>query len=154
MNVTDAQLAKLEQAAHHHATAHVRVKALALYNRARGMSVSEVARVFDCSRQSVYDWQAQFLEQGVEGLQVRPGRGRPAQAAPDEIAHYALQAPANFGLRQSRWTLKALADVVPSLQGFTPSGVKRALARAGFRYKRGQPVVHSPDPDYDQKKTP
>jgi hypothetical protein len=64
-----------------------------------------------------------------------------------------LQAPDNFGIKQTRWTLRALAQAVPSLRGFSPSGVKRALARAGFSYKRGQPVQHSPDPDYAEKKS-
>ena len=55
-------------------------------------------------------------------------------------------------MAQSRWTLSALAGTVPSLQGMTDSGVYRALVRLGFRYKRGQPRVHSPDPAYEEKR--
>ncbi len=105
------------------------------------------------SRQSLYSWIERYLAGGIDGLEVQSGRGRKAQADPQEIEQYVLQTPENFGLRQTRWTLKALADVVPSLRGFTPSGVKRALARAGFSYKRGQPVQHSPDPEYTKKKS-
>lgn len=148
MTLTESQNQDLEQAARHHGTPHVRVKALALLNLGRGKSVSEVAAAFLVSRQSVYQWRSRFLDGGVSALEVRTGRGRRAQADPEELERYALQAPDNFGVRQARWTLQALANVVPSLRGFSPSGMKRALDRAGFGYKRGQPVQRSPDPDY------
>jgi hypothetical protein len=32
------------------------------------------------------------------------------------------------------------------------AGVKKALERCGFAYKRGQPHLHSPDPEYEAKK--
>jgi hypothetical protein len=38
------------------------------------------------------------------------------------------------------------------LKGFTDAGVYYALVRAGFRYKRGQPHLHSPDPEYEEKR--
>jgi transposase len=153
MELTEQQQHELSKAARTHPTAHVRLKALAILNVGRGRKIMEVARIFVASRQSVYSWIERYLAGGIEGLEVQSGRGRKAQADPQEIEQYVLQTPENFGLRQTRWTLKALADVVPSLRGFTASGVKRALARAGFSYKRGQPVQHSPDPEYTKKKS-
>ena len=108
--------------------------------------------LFLASRQSLYAWQGRFLAEGVPGLEIRRGRGRKPRADMAEIERHVLQTPENFGLRQTRWTLRALAETVPSLRGFTPSGVARVLKRTGFSYKRGQPVQHSPDPDYEKKK--
>lgn len=69
-----------------------------------------------------------------------------------EVARYVKQTPQNFGLQQTRWTLNALAETVPSLQGLTASAVHYLLKRLGYSYKRGQPTLHSPDPDYDEKR--
>jgi len=70
----------------------------------------------------------------------------------EELERYVRQSPRAYGLPQTRWTLRALAQTVPSLKGFTDAGVYYALVRAGFRYKRGQPHLHSPDPEYEEKR--
>jgi transposase len=153
LTVTKQQQLELREVARKHPAAYVRMKALALLNVEQGRTIVEVAKIFMASRQSIYIWIERYLAFGIEGLKVQIGRGRKAKAKPQEIEQYILQSPRNFGLKQSRWTLKALAEVVPSLCGFSASGVKRALARAGFSYKRGQPVQHSPDPEYAEKKS-
>ena len=152
MEVSDEGRKELERVARHGEPAYVRPKALALLNLADGRPVREVARTFRRSRQALYDWRRRFAEDGVAGLWVRPGRGRKPTADLDELARYVRQSPRRFGMARTRWTLAALAQVVPSVRGFSPYGVQKALARAGIRYKRGQPSVHSPDPDYEQKK--
>lgn len=152
MQITREQRQELEKAARCGLPAYVRPKALALLNLADGRSVTDMARIFRVSRRSVYSWQARYGREGLPGLSVHPGRGRKAKADVAEIEDYVRQSPRNFGLMRTRWTLATLAQVVPSLKGFTPYGVQKALARAGFRYKRGQPSLHSPDPDYGVKK--
>ena len=42
---------------------------------ADGMSISEVAATVGISRRFVYKWVQRFLEQGIEGLTDKPGRG-------------------------------------------------------------------------------
>lgn len=153
MRLTEGQMEGLRMAARHHRKAHVRVQALALYNLGRGLSGREVARLFCVSEQSICAWKRVFAREGVSGLGVHAGRGRKGQADARQIASYVLQSPHNFGLPRTRWTLALLAETVPCLRGFSPSGVARALKRAGLSYKRGQPVQHSPDPDYGEKKS-
>lgn len=131
---------------------YLRVKALALLNLAAGQSVSDVARLLWVSRQSVYQWQSRYRAEGVAGLRVSRGRGRKGTADLREIEHYLRRSPRQCGLNQTRWSLTALARAVPSLQGFSAFGVQKALRRAGYRYKRGQPHLHSPDPAYAEKK--
>jgi transposase len=152
MNLTDEQRAELERVARHGQPAYVRTKALVLLNRAEGRTVSELARLFQVSRQAIYDCQRRYERAGIQSLWVQPGRGRKGRADPKEIERYVRQSPRNFGVARTRWTLQSLAAVVPSLRGFSPFGVQKALARVGYRYKRGQPHVHSPDPQYEIKK--
>jgi len=152
MNLRDEQRAELESVARHGQPGYVRTKALVLLNRAEGRAVSELARLFRVSRQAIYGWQRRYERAGIDSLRVQPGRGRKGRADLKEIERYVRQSPRNFGVARTRWTLKAVAAVVPSVRGFSPFGVQKALRRAGFRYKRGQPRVHSPDPQYEEKK--
>ena len=121
------QIAELTDAGHHHPKAHVRTKALAVLAVARGETRKDAARFFDASPQSVSAWVRRFREQGVAGFAIAPGRGRPRQV--EEL----------------------LAQTVPSLQGFSDAGVLRALRRCGISYKRGQPWMMSPDPEFEKK---
>jgi transposase len=152
LTIDSSQRDELERLSRHSELPHIRVKALALLNCAEGRSNTEVAGIFRVSRGTVAQWCVRYMREGADGLQVKPGRGRPRQADPEELARYVLQSPRNFGIDRTRWTLDLLARTVPSLRGFTRYGVQQALRRAGFSYKRGQPTVHSPDPEYDSKK--
>ena len=52
---------------------------------ADGVSITAIAAMVGISRRYVYKWAQRFLEQGVEGLADKPGRGRvPRQAPPQE----------------------------------------------------------------------
>lgn len=152
MNLTPDQETELKDVARHGEPGYIRIKAIALLNLAEGRSPSEVARMLLVSRQSLYNWQERYDSSGVAGLRVAAGRGRHGQADLREVEHYLRQSPRQFGLSQTRWSLTALAAVVPSLKGFSPFGVQKVLRRAGYSYKRGQPHVHSPDPAYAVKK--
>src|SRR4030042_2934659 len=131
---------------------HGRIKALALWNVGAGRSQREVAEFLGVGLRSVNRWVSRFRGEGGAALLVRPGRGRRARAQPEELERFLRQSPRVYGLPQTRWTLRALAQTVPTLEGFTDAGVYYALVRAGFRYKRGQPHLPSPDPEYEEKR--
>jgi len=152
MEFTEEQRKELIYTAKHAPQSYVRMKALVLWNIACGRTQVEVARFMAISRVSVNHWIRCYLSQGINGLVVKKGRGPKEKVNREEIESYLRQSPRRFGLQQTRWTLRSLGEQVPSLKGFTDSGVYRALVRLGYRYKRGQPNVHSPDPLYDEKK--
>ena len=133
---------------------HLRTKATALWNLGRGKTGREVADFLGVSTTSVGNWVRRFRDEGLDGLAIRVGRGRKPRADAAEVERYLRQSPRIFGLTQTRWTLSALAQVVPSLKGFSEMGVWKVLNRMGYRYKRGQPYLHSPDPEYEEKKGP
>jgi hypothetical protein len=56
-----------------------------------------------------------------------------------------------FGHRQSRWTLKAIAQTCDWLRVTTPGGLSQLLDRLKICYKRARSYVHSPDEAYDSK---
>ena len=54
---------------------------------ADGVSITDIAAMVGITRRFVYKWVQRFLEQGVEGLADKPGRGYgrvPRQAPPQE----------------------------------------------------------------------
>jgi hypothetical protein len=62
------------------------------------------------------------------------------------------RAPRRLGIERTRWTLAALAAVVPWLAGRRPSSVWRVLRQLGIGLKRGRDHIHSPDPAYLAKR--
>lgn len=147
-----AAIAELEVCARLSAKPHVRLKALGVWNLTQGRTLTEVARILKVSRNTVSQWRRRYEAEGLAGFELKAGRGRPRTIKREELESYLRQSPRQFGLPDTRWTLTGLIRVVPCLKGLTPSGVWRALRRFGLSYKRGQPLVHSPDPEYAQKR--
>ena len=44
---------------------------------ADGVTITDIASTVEMSRPHVYKWVRRFVQQGLEGLQDKPGRGRP-----------------------------------------------------------------------------
>ena len=44
---------------------------------ADGMTITDIATTVGMSRPHVYKWVRRFVQQGLEGLHDKPGRGRP-----------------------------------------------------------------------------
>jgi transposase len=146
------QKTELKALAKTHPKPYVRARSLALYHLAAGKSAQEVADLLLVHRVSVGCWARRYQERGAAGLEVAPGRGRSSAVEAEEVGLYLRQSPRSFGIARTRWTLATLAKVVPAFKGMTNPGVLKALQRCGYAYKRGQPHLHSPDPDYETKK--
>jgi transposase len=147
-------MAELERAARLHPDAHVRSRALAVRAVALGHTRREVAGMLPYSAYTIGLWVTRFEALGLSAFAVGKGRGRPSQVDDQEVLACLRLSPELYGLDQSRWTLGALGRACPSLAGMSDQGILKVLHRLGFHYKRGQPWVHSPDPEYDEKKTP
>jgi transposase len=75
---------------------------------AEGRSITAIAATVGISRRFVYKWAQRFLEQGVEGLADKPGRGRvPRQATPAGAARHGA---ARGSLETARVASKAQND--------------------------------------------
>lgn len=62
------------------------------------------------------------------------------------------QPPTNYQIRTSRWTLKEVQQACDWLKQYSLSGVWKVLRAYRLHYKRGQQHLHSPDPEYCQKR--
>jgi transposase len=44
--------------------------------KAEGRKTKEIAAIFNCCQKSVNDWLHRYKEEGINGLSIKPGRGR------------------------------------------------------------------------------
>ena len=77
-----AAAAKIEQ------SAHVRVKLLALAQVKLGKAYNETAAMFQIHEKSVKAWMTRVVEEGVEGLKIKAGRGRTPILSPCKIDEF------------------------------------------------------------------
>ena len=154
VELSPERMGELEWAARRHLDARVRSRLLAVRAVALGHTRQEVAAMLPYSGYSIGAWVRQFQTEGVAGLAIAAGRGRHSRVDATEVRACLRVSPERYGWAQSRWTLHALGQVCPSLRGMSQQGILNVLHRLGFRYKRGQPWLHSPDPRYAEKKPP
>ncbi len=60
--------------------------------------------------------------------------------------------PSNYQIAVSRWRLQDIHQACPWLKGYSLSGIWRVLQACHVHSKRGQQHIHSPDPEYCQKR--
>lgn len=151
---TEDQIKEIDRAARRHPDAHVRSRALAVRAVALGHTRRDVAEILPFSAYSIGQWARDYEREGIEALSIAAGRGRRSNVDKVQVLSCLRQSPRKFGVDQTRWTLRALGRACPTLSAMSERGILRVLHRLGFRYKRGQPWIHSPDPLYEEKKTP
>jgi len=142
---------------------YMRERAAAILKVASGISGHQVALhglLKPRDPDTIYGWVHSYQAEGLDGLPIKPGRGRkPAyspryqdkEEAKAAILHTVRRDPSMFGVSSSRWSLGLIARVCDWLRVKNPSGLSQLLKRLGISYKRGRSYVHSPDPHYQQK---
>jgi len=150
--LSSQQRAELDRWSRRHSQPGMRLKALAIRAVALGHTRQQVGAILHVSPYTVGRWCRSYLQAGWPALRIHQGRGRRCRVDRAQVEAYVRQSPRNFGIPQTRWTLRLLAQKVPCLAGLCPSGVWYALRRLGISYKRAEPWLHSPDPDYLKKK--
>lgn len=135
---------------------YIRLKAVLLV--AEGMLVTQVARLFDKSRCTVYNWTAQYLQHHrAEALLDAPRSGRPrsASAVTEKRILQALRRnPLQLGYRTTVWTVEALARYLSHRYGEPISAftLYRRMKAMGLCSKRPRYVYSEKDPHRAQKK--
>ncbi len=104
---------------------------------ARGYSVPEIARIFECDEATVREWIRRFETEGIQGLRDRPKVGRRPRATPvarETLRRTVMEArPA-----QGSWTVVLLQVHLVVMAGVRVSRttVRRLLRMLGFRWRR------------------
>jgi transposase len=123
---------------------------------ARGYTVQEIARIFDCGEDGVRQWLHRYTERGEAGLEDLPRSGRPPRdrlAAPI-IDAQASQPPTCSGHVQTCWTVGLLTAFLATRFHLatrfqlvlSASRVRQLLHARGWRWARPRlaPATHAP----------
>jgi transposase len=78
ITLDDKQRAALEHGYRNGKTHTFRQHCQIVLLKAQGRKSQEIAALLGCNQKSVNDWLHRFKNEGIEGLHIKPGRGRKA----------------------------------------------------------------------------
>lgn len=76
LELSEADRLKLEKGYHNEPTHNYRIRCKSILLKSSGKSASEIAEIFDVTIPTVYAWIKRYKENGIKGLETRPGQGR------------------------------------------------------------------------------
>jgi transposase len=88
--LTEEQKKELEQGYLHGEGSLFRKHCQAILLNNQGFSVQELMKIFDCRKNTIYDWFNNWEEKGIEGLKLQAGRGRKAMFDTNNIQEVEL----------------------------------------------------------------
>lgn len=130
-----------------------RERASAILKIASGDSPHSVAKcglLKERDPDTVYRWLKAFAQRGIDSL-TQKERQRPSrltETEKDELKEIIQKkTPMDYGVEHTRWSLKSLLTLVPSLSHCyqSISSIWYLLKRLGISYKRGRDFIRSPD---------
>lgn len=139
---------------------YLRKRAWAILLLAAGVPAYQVAndRRVRVNRSTLANWVKRFQAERLDGLKIKPGRGRKPVYAPRTQAEAQRQvetvlhrSPRTFGILRTRWRLQDVGRALAWLNGVSEPGIYKVLKRLGFSRKQALHFVHSPDPEYHRK---
>lgn len=114
--------------------------------RADGMAQRDVASRLNVSHTTVSKWTQRFEEQGLEGLNDAPGRGR-KPSIPAEKLKKVLDQVANPPEGSTRWSTRTMAEEA----GVSHTTVHRIWKRNDIKPHRTKTFKVSNDPEFEEK---
>ena len=124
-----------------------------------GFNPTEVARVLQCERITIYQWVKRFNADGFARFEHATNpHGRPAILRAEhlrQLVKIALSRPHDLGLPYTTWSVAKLAEYCRSqdlLPDVSNEWVRRLLRREGLSLQRTKTWKESPDPKFEKKK--
>jgi transposase len=137
-----------------YSTFDVRIRAVEAVKR--GLAVGQVATAFNIDRTTLFRWVQKYHANGDNGLQRKPGSGRPrllSELNEDDFRQIVMCPASNFGYENDLWTVGRLRDVLEECWGFRLSNdtVWRRLRDAGLTYQKPERQYFQVDEKVRQK---
>ena len=160
IELSDEEREQLERWTRNPPKPYLRYRAQAILRVADGQPIYKVAASLRIKvhRNTVSEWVRRFLAAGIEGLKIRPGRGRKSAFSPltqeeaaGQIEWLLHQSPRRYGIKRARWRLQDVRRAIAWLNGVSEPGIYKILKRLGFSRKQALRFIKSPDPEYHAK---
>lgn len=117
-----------------------------VYHIAKGHSSREVAKWYSVSFKQVINWVHRFEENGIEGLENRPGRGRKPYLTDrnlEEIRYIILKkSPLDYGFSTERWSGPIILRIIKDIYNveYKPAQAYKLIKRMGLEFKKGEGI--------------
>jgi transposase len=120
------------------------------------MAVCQVADAFNVDRTTLFRWLRKYDTNGQDGLQRKPGSGRPRlleDLEEDDLRRIVMLPASDFGYETDLWTVGRLRQVIEELYEFKLSDntVWRRLRDAGLTYQKPERQYFEVDEEARQK---
>lgn len=87
LELSEVDRLKLEKGYHNGPTHSFRIRCKSILLKSEGKSASKIAEILEVTVPTVYTWVKRYEENGIKGLETRPGQGRkPIMDCSDEEA--------------------------------------------------------------------
>jgi transposase len=87
LELTEVQKAALQKGARYGSTPSYRMRCQAVLLKNEGVTPTRIAAQLGCCRVSVHHWVTRYRAEGIAGLAVKPGRGRPPILTQEDLPH-------------------------------------------------------------------
>lgn len=144
--------------------AQIVIRAHILLDKANGISIRDIAKIYDLSTNTVRLCINKYKESGIDrALFDDQRKGRPVEITDDAVAWMidtACQRPADLGYSQELWTLKNLHQHIqdnaetagyPRLKTITRSMLQKILKRSDIKPFKIKYYCEKRDPDFENK---
>jgi transposase len=123
---------------------------------ADGLEVHEIGSQLSVDRHVVRRWVKRYISAGFDGLRDQQRSGRPPQIERhvwQKLATVVVQSPEKFGLSLSRWSVRALHELLARRFGWqvSRSSISRFLRSMALKPHRVRYWLNPSDPDFDAK---
>lgn len=129
--------------------ARMRIRLLAIVLARQGRTAVEIAETLGASRRRVQEWVRRYNQSGVEGLEHRPGQGRPEKLSSEERDRFVARLESGPQIGDQVCTLRG-RDVQRILKDefgklYHLNGVYALLHRLGYSCLRPRPKHRKAD---------
>lgn len=118
-----------------------------VYHVAKGHSSREVASWYGVSFKQVVNWVHRFEQNGVEGLENRPGRGRKSYLTDQQMdkirAIILKKSPGDYGINAKKWSGPSILKVIKEKfdVDYKPSQSYKLIGKMGLEFIKGSGVI-------------
>jgi transposase len=119
------------------------VKLYAILQLTRGYSARRLEEFYGVTHKQICNWADRFDAQGVEGLRMKPGRGRHCRLSEEQkyqLQSDLLKTPAEFGYNTANWSGPlVLAHIGQTYRvAYKQAAVYNLMHELGFSFQRAK----------------
>lgn len=132
LELSEVDRLKLEKGYHNGPTHSFRIRCKSILLKSEGKSAPKIAEMLEVTVPTVYAWVKRYEENGIKGLETRPGQGRkPIMDCSDEEA-------VRKAIEEDRQSVSKAREAWQNATGKEASDItfKRFFRNIGARYKR------------------